>query len=872
MKNILLLFLMVICLQLQAQTSNRSITVSEDTQDKTGIQNTYALVVGVSKYKNPDMPQLDFADDDAQFLYNFLVDENGMNVPAGNVVLLKDSVATWSRIWNEFVKLIQASKKNDRFIFYFSGHGDAYNAEDSYLLGYDAPAGDKNLYLGNALPIYQIKSRIKEAEQKGVDVLMITDACRTNEVPGGNTGAQTALKQVIETDNGEMQFISCSSNEFSTESSRWGNGHGVFTYYLVAGLYGLADIAPIDGNVTAGELDWYVYSNVHQQTQLKNNPSMSTQNPVFKGDNAAKGKILSVVNPEMKTEISDLVNKNKDFEGKGHKGMQVFQFESEQARNLFSEFEDAIDAKQLIGSDRNAAVTLLNQIKDNSRDNALLSYCNEELTNALYQHAQDLIDAYLNGNDVSNANKNMWFNAATEMQLALQNTSPSYFNYNQMKSKYYFLMARGYREGDNISNWNEGLLLIDSAIQLQDNAAYLYNAKGLICDQLGMDDEAMQCYKKANELAPKWLFPINNLGTLYEDKNQNDSALICYRKVIKLYPKNARGYAVLGSYFEGQKQNDSAEIYLHKASAMDSTSGIGNYNYAYFLHANHRNVEAIAILRKTIKNIPSYKYAYNLLGEIFLMDQKTDSAEKYFRLAIAQDEFFDAAITNLADLLSNMKNYSEADSWYVKLISMNPQSADGFYGLGNDLYIQNDYASAYYYFYKLIELDSTFAAYYNNLGYCFYYQNKYDSAAYWFSKAFKKDSVNDKALDLYAESLLNSGNASAAVHIYEIYLAKNTEAVTYNECLNIGYSYLYNHQFDKAIEWFKNPLLAETPDEMNYDLACVYSLKGDTDAAIAALKTAVKNGFADHDRMKDDSDLTSLHSNKNFNKILSKLE
>ena len=60
--------------------------------------------------------------------------------------------------------------------------------------------------------------------------------------------------------------------EQSFESSDWGGGHGIFTYYVVRGLEGEADENG-DGIVTADELQDYVYRNVREATTGRQNPT-----------------------------------------------------------------------------------------------------------------------------------------------------------------------------------------------------------------------------------------------------------------------------------------------------------------------------------------------------------------------------------------------------------------------------------------------------------------------------------------------------------------------------------------------------------------------------------------------------------------------
>lgn len=55
---------------------------------------------------------------------------------------------------------------------------------------------------------------------------------------------------------------------------------------------------------------------------------------------------------------------------------------------------------------------------------------------------------------------------------------------------------------------------------------------------------------------------------------------------------------------------------------------------------------------------------------------------------------------------------------------------------------------------------------------------------------------------------------------------------------------------------------------VHYNLACSYALLGYKKKAVAALKRAFRYGYADLDHLLQDSDLASLHSDPDFQKLI----
>ena len=81
----------------------------------------------------------------------------------------------------------------------------------------------------------------------------------------------------------------------------------------------------------------------------------------------------------------------------------------------------------------------------------------------------------------------------------------------------------------------------------------------------------------------------------------------------------------------------------------------------------------------------------------------------------------------------------------------------------------------------------------------------------------------------------------------------------------VGLDLLRLRQFEKSIDAFQKALAtgSKTATTM-YNLACAYSLKGDSNAAAEWLQRAIDNGFDNVEKMKNDPDLRNLRGNPRF--------
>src|SRR5688572_30387968 len=81
--------------------------------------NTYAVVIGISKYQSEGISQLRFANRDAQMFFNYLRSPEGGAVPQDNIRLLLDSTATNAAVYSALSWLTETVQENDLVYFYF---------------------------------------------------------------------------------------------------------------------------------------------------------------------------------------------------------------------------------------------------------------------------------------------------------------------------------------------------------------------------------------------------------------------------------------------------------------------------------------------------------------------------------------------------------------------------------------------------------------------------------------------------------------------------------------------------------------------------------------------------------------------------------
>jgi hypothetical protein len=239
----------------------------------------FAVVIGISHYAKGDgqINDLKYADRDAQSVLDFLKSPEGGGVADQDALLLLNGDATTQNIRHALFTFLTRPQEQDTVVIYIAGHGapDPLDPRNLYLITADTKPDDMG---GTAFPMWQLQD-VFERVLKAKRVITLADTCHSYGFSGlrAGTGQQRAnnlINQYLQryASKDQRAVITASDiSESSFEDAKWGDGHGVFTYYLLRGLKGEAD-KNHDGIVTAGEIFAYLQQSVRAATDGKQNP------------------------------------------------------------------------------------------------------------------------------------------------------------------------------------------------------------------------------------------------------------------------------------------------------------------------------------------------------------------------------------------------------------------------------------------------------------------------------------------------------------------------------------------------------------------------------------------------------------------------
>ena len=234
------------------------------------IRNVHVLVIG--EYEDPQIPKLRCTALDAQAVYQFFKSSPLSPARPANVYYLGTSPnedglrATQRGIRKANTRYLvnKAVHKDDMALLYFAGHGDTgkrpAKGTEYYLIPADAERAD---LFNTAIELSAFK-RLWSAIRAETKVL-IADACNSGGFTGVRGVGGTAGLEAV--GRGKIVLSASKADQKSLEVPEL--GHGLFTYVLLQGLNGKADMVcgDNDGRVTAGELKRYLDEQVPVQAR-----------------------------------------------------------------------------------------------------------------------------------------------------------------------------------------------------------------------------------------------------------------------------------------------------------------------------------------------------------------------------------------------------------------------------------------------------------------------------------------------------------------------------------------------------------------------------------------------------------------------------
>ncbi|MCF8237903.1 MAG: caspase family protein [Saprospiraceae bacterium] len=778
-----------------------------------------AVVIGVSDYRDPGIRPLKYAHLDAQAFADYLRSDAAGKIQK-QIRVLTNADATLAAVDDAMNWLKTSSKEGDVALLYFAGHGDVEVAalwQLGYLLTYDSPP---NNYRNNAIRVEDLDLlAIELSSVRNVRTTFILDACRAGTLAEGrNVPTENLAKQKAN----EVRILSCKPDQKSAEGSSWGGGRGVFSYYLIRGLQGLANdesnTTDMDA-VTAEELADYFRQTVVKDTKSLDPPQR--QDPIIVS--ASETFPLGFVVPEIFTALTnegssgDMVMADGTTGGRGMDDdddivLMLVQEESP-IELLFSTNKDEaliddMDLPALLAlpaleipvafMSQFAEVARAHQIDADKQykldnfwqlagidvqDPEALKAFNLKLAIALHDRGQEIINNYLKADpdDLEErayykyeTSKYRWYPDIFKMVLKLLPEGHPLRDRLAVKEAYFSgaaIRILAVSLEDRTQAYTDALALQLKALALDDKAPYVHNELGILYRYRKQNDLAEKHFRLAQELAPTWGLPYANLASMLIGEKRLDEAQQMVEKALSLLPEYANAHLIQGRIYEKQNRYLYAEASFLRCTqlAPQHFAGFERLGYLYqqtgeFVMAN----ENFVIAEYLKKNLP-----------ISPLDVDMDGYSD-----VMAPDFYGENFRTEEELLA--------------LIQKNPKDPSLYYELGQVYSLDEKYEKAIPRFLTVVELDPEYRIVYDQLAWAYFKVGKYELADQSITLATEHEPEEDGRKMLHALIAESWGRWSEAEKIYHELLSQDSSQVILYQ--KLGALYERTGRFTEAEE------------------------------------------------------------------------
>jgi serine/threonine protein kinase/tetratricopeptide (TPR) repeat protein len=365
----------------------------------------------------------------------------------------------------------------------------------------------------------------------------------------------------------------------------------------------------------------------------------------------------------------------------------------------------------------------------------------------------------------------------------------------------------------------------------------------------------------------------------HPDLDQIKTVLGLYEKAIRIDPNFALAHASLADaslrmYRETREVSwiDKATTAAEQARKLDDHLPEAYLALGNIYRTTGRTDEAIKKFIHASQLSPSDD-CYRRLGLAYLGAGKKFEAIIAFQNAVALNPFYWSNHVELGNALLQFGDYSRAIPEFRTAIELDPTNPIGHQNLGAVYFSQGFYEESIPEFNRAVELRSTDAETYSDLGEALLYLQRYEEALQNLEKSAQIQPNNQLIIGNLADGYRWAKQQKKSDETYDraIALANKDIAVNPRDTTALGSLATYHAKkgnIDLAEHYIRRARSIDASDvELIYSEAVIRSLSDQSELALESLRLAFEKGVPP-DRANLDPDLSSLHDNPGFKKLV----
>ncbi|MFC1480999.1 caspase family protein [Candidatus Neomarinimicrobiota bacterium] len=237
-----------------------------------------ALIIANRNYQNRDIPTVEYAYRDGEFIRQYLIKTLGYR--EGNIFVYQD--ATLGNFMTALLKLSNAAKPTSDVFVYYTGHGAPDpESKSAYFVPVDS---DPNYITTGGFALEDFYGHLSGLEVNSITVVL--DACFSGGSDQGMIIRNVSPVFLEVADLGQLaDHVTAFSSSSGEEVSSWypEQRHSLYTYFFLKGFQGVAD-SDGDRTITIGEMQVYLEGMVPYTARRLNNRKQTPQVTPGRGD------------------------------------------------------------------------------------------------------------------------------------------------------------------------------------------------------------------------------------------------------------------------------------------------------------------------------------------------------------------------------------------------------------------------------------------------------------------------------------------------------------------------------------------------------------------------------------------------------------
>lgn len=201
----------------------------------------------------------------------------------------------------------------------------------------------------------------------------------------------------------------------------------------------------------------------------------------------------------------------------------------------------------------------------------------------------------------------------------------------------------------------------DRAIQLDSSFSYAHTLSGHEHVENEAFEEAKKCYQQALNSDDRQYNAWWGLGNIFHKQENYVAAAYNFRKALSINSQNAMLHTYLGINQHHQNQLAEALQHFERASEIDPTNSLNEYQKAIVLQSMQREEEALEILLQLNRMVPKEAPIHINIGKIYKKLGKLDLAMQYFTQALDLDPKDINQVKSMIDRIHDNQEVHEAD-------------------------------------------------------------------------------------------------------------------------------------------------------------------------------------------------------------------